>query len=107
MRIIQNESHSTKIIVMVALATALSLLGDSMLYIVLPIYWKEAGLNSIWQVGILLSINRIIRLPFNPFVGWLYQRISLKTGLILAIILGSITTLGYGIAQSFVFWLVL
>lgn len=92
---------------MVALATALSLLGDSMLYIVLPIYWKEAGLNSIWQVGILLSINRIIRLPFNPFVGWLYQRISLKTGLILAIILGSITTLGYGIAQSFVFWLVL
>ncbi len=92
---------------MVALATALSLLGDSMLYIVLPIYWKEAGLDSIWQVGILLSINRIIRLPFNPFVGWLYQRISLKTGLILAIILGSITTLGYGIAQSFVFWLVL
>ncbi|EEL51162.1 major facilitator superfamily (MFS) transporter [Bacillus cereus Rock3-44] len=78
-----------------------------MLYIVLPIYWKEAGLDSIWQVGILLSINRIIRLPFNPFVGWLYQRISLKTGLILAIILGSITTLGYGIAQSFVFWLVL
>ncbi|WP_235676706.1 MFS transporter [Bacillus mycoides] len=107
MPIIPNESHSTKIIVMVALATALSLLGDSMLYIVLPIYWKEAGLDSIWQVGILLSINRIIRLPFNPFVGWLYQRISLKTGLILAIILGSITTLGYGIAQSFVFWLVL
>lgn len=107
MSLVQNEPHCTKVIVMVALATALSLLGDSMLYIVLPIYWKEAGLDSIWQVGILLSINRIIRLPFNPFVGWLYQRIPLKTGLILAIILGSITTLGYGIAYSFWVWLVL
>ncbi len=94
-------------IIIVALITALSLLGDSMLYIVLPIYWKEAGLDSIWQVGLLLSVNRFIRLPFNPIVGWLYQRITLRTGLMIAVILGTVTTIGYGLAQGFIAWLIL
>lgn len=93
--------------IIVALVTAISLLGDSMLYIALPLYWKEAGLDSIWQVGVLLSINRFIRLPFNPLVGWLYNKISLKTGLVIAIILGSITTLGYGLFSGFIAWLLL
>lgn len=78
-----------------------------MLYIALPLYWKEAGLDSIWQVGVLLSINRFIRLPFNPLVGWLYNKISLKTGLVIAIILGSLTTLGYGLMSGFIAWLIL
>ncbi|MHC8523393.1 MFS transporter [Rossellomorea sp. H39__3] len=94
-------------VTLVALITALSLLGDSMLYIVLPLYWKEAGLDSIWQVGILLSINRFIRMPFNPLVGWLYHRISLRTGLIIAVTLGTITTIGYGLASSFIVWVIL
>lgn len=94
-------------IIIVALITALSLLGDSMLYIVLPIYWREAGLDSIWQVGLLLSVNRFIRLPFNPIVGWLYQRITLRTGLMIAVILGTVTTIGYGLAQGFIAWLIL
>ncbi|MDW0118517.1 MFS transporter [Sporosarcina thermotolerans] len=102
-----KEESKTPIIVIVALVTAISLLGDSMLYIVLPLYWKEAGLDSIWQVGILLSINRFIRLPFNPLVGWLYNKITLKTGLIIAIILGSITTLGYGLFTGFIAWIIL
>lgn len=98
---------SSKMIHMVSIVTALSLLGDSMLYIALPIYWKEAGLESIWQVGILLLINRFIRLPFNPLVGWIYQKISLQTGLIIAVILGSVTTLGYGFVKGFIGWLIL
>lgn len=106
-------SESTKgvskypVSIIVALVTAISLLGDSMLYIALPLYWKEAGLDSIWQVGVLLSVNRFIRLPFNPLVGWLYNKISLKTGLIIAIILGSITTLGYGLLSGFIAWIIL
>jgi MFS family permease len=91
----------------VAIVTDLSLLGDSMLYIVLPIYWEEVGLDSIWQVGILLSINRFIRLPFNPIVGWIYKRISLRTGLVIAVVPGSITTLGYGFFKGFVAWIIL
>lgn len=48
-----------------------------MLYVALPIYWETAGLESIWQVGVLLSINRFIRLPFNPLISWMYKHISL------------------------------
>jgi len=103
---IKGGSKSS-VIVIVSLITAISLLGDSMLYIVLPLYWEEIGLDSIWQVGVLLSINRFIRLPFNPIVGWIYNRISLKTGLIIAVILGSITTLGYGILNGFIAWIIL
>ncbi|MDG4658239.1 MFS transporter [Ectobacillus antri] len=96
-----------KTIVVVAVVTAFSLLGDSMLYIVLPIYWKEVGLDSLWQVGVLLSINRFIRLPFNPLVGWLYQTLPLRTGLMIAVVLGAIATLGYSVAKGFIAWLIL
>ncbi|MGN7177439.1 MFS transporter [Cytobacillus sp. SAFR-174] len=98
---------SEKPIIIVAIVTALSLLGDSMLYIALPIYWESAGLDSLWQVGVLLSINRFIRLPFNPFAGWMYKHISLKSGLIIAVLLGGFTTIGYGIFKGFAAWVIL
>ncbi|MDH1670962.1 MFS transporter, partial [Stutzerimonas stutzeri] len=101
------EQRSSRPIVVAALAAALCLTGDSMLYIALPIYWHEVGLEALWQVGVLLSVNRLIRLPFNPLIGWLYQRISLRAGLLLATTLGTLTTLGYGIAKGFIAWLLL
>lgn len=61
----QKDSRIKPVILM-ALLTAVSLFGDSMLYIVLPIHWKEVGLASLVEVGILLSANRLIRLPLNP-----------------------------------------
>ncbi|MGM0922107.1 MAG: MFS transporter [Bacillota bacterium] len=103
----KRNDQNQKVITMVAIITALSLLGDSMLYIALPIFWREAGLDSIWQVGILLSINRFIRLPFNPIAGWIYKKLSLKTGLIIAIIIGAFTTLGYGVFKGFIAWVIL
>ncbi|MDF2722790.1 MAG: hypothetical protein K0Q59_2465 [Paenibacillus sp.] len=101
-----NDANKRPILV-VAIVTAFCLLGDSMLYIVLPIYWREAGLDSLWQVGILLSVNRFVRLPLNPLIGWLYQKISLRTGLIAAVLIGSATTAGYGLLHGFAAWLVL
>ena len=74
-------------IVIIALLTAVCLVGDSMLYVVLPTHLEEAGLTSLWQVGILLSINRLIRLPLNPLIGWLYTKISARTGVLIAVIL--------------------
>ncbi|MET3697491.1 predicted MFS family arabinose efflux permease [Bacillus oleivorans] len=103
----KENPDNSRVIVVVAIVTSLSLLGDSMLYIALPLYWEEAGLDSIWQVGILLSINRFVRLPFNPFVGWIYKRISLRFGLIIAVILGGLTTLGYGLFEGFIAWVIL
>ncbi|MEW6661373.1 MAG: MFS transporter [Bacillota bacterium] len=97
----------TKPVIVIALTTALCLLGDSMLYIALPIYWREAGLASLWEVGLLLSANRLIRLPTHPLVGWFYSKIPLRTGLIIAVVLAATTTTGYGLGKGLWAWLVL
>ncbi|WP_042224419.1 MFS transporter [Oceanobacillus manasiensis] len=94
-----------KKVVAVALITAVALLGDSMLFIVLPVYWQDFGLTSIWQIGLLLSINRFIRLPINPLVGMFYQRFQLRTGVLIALIIAIVTTAGYGFFKTF--WLLL
>ncbi|MFD1130552.1 hypothetical protein ACFQ3J_20610 [Paenibacillus provencensis] len=48
----------------IAIITAICLFGDAMLYAVLPVYSKDFGLTALWQVGLLLSINRFIRFQF-------------------------------------------
>ncbi|MDR2668669.1 MAG: MFS transporter [Desulfovibrio sp.] len=92
-------------IICFALITALCLTGDSMLYIVLPLYYQEAGLDSLWEVGIILAANRIVRLPLNPPVGRLYTLISERTGIVAAVLLTMVTTTTYGFASSFPVWL--
>ena len=88
-------------IVVISLITAVCLIGDSMLYIALPTHWKEAGLFSLWEVGIVLSINRLVRLPLNPIIGCLYKKISTRNGIIFASTLSFLTTLAYGFASDF------
>ena len=73
-------------IIVMALITAACLLGDSMLYIVLPVHWREMGLTSLWQIGIILAMNRIVRIPLNPLVSKLYQKISARSGMTLAVL---------------------
>lgn len=102
-----KEQSPKKHVIIISMITALALIGDSMLYIALPVFWREAGLDSIWQVGVILSINRFVRIPLHPMIGYLYQKISIKTGLTIAVILGVITTCGYGLAQDFTTWIIL
>ncbi|MFD0959298.1 MFS transporter [Paenibacillus chungangensis] len=104
---VKQVDQGARTITIVGGVSALALCGDSMLYVVLPIYWKEAGLDSLWQVGILLAANRFIRLPLNPLIGWLYRHMSLRTGLLAAVILGAATTIGYGLWKGFAAWLAL
>ncbi len=94
-------------IVSLALITAICLAGDAMLYIVLPIHWNGVGLNSLIEVGVLLSINRFVRLPLNPVVGFLYKKVPFRTGITLAVFLSGITTIGYGLASDFSIWVIL
>lgn len=77
-----------------------------MLYVVLPIYWREVGLMSLFEVGILLSVNRLVRIPLGPLIGKWYERSGVRTGLIIAVMLTLATTAGYAL-QGFWIWLVL
>ena len=94
-------------VVLLAAVTALCLVGDSMLYVALPVHWEEFGLTSLWQAGALLSVNRLVRLPLNPAVSRLYRRISARSGMLLAAVLAAATTAGYGLAGSFAALIVL
>lgn len=86
----------------IALTTAICLIGDSMLYVVLPLYYKEVGLTSLWQVGVLLSANRLIRLPLSPFIAWLFERITIRSGMWIAVTIAITTTLLYGWVEGFI-----
>lgn len=90
-----------------AYITAVCLLGDSFMYVALPIYWREVGLVSLWEVGVLLSVNRLIRLPLHPFIGWVYRSMSIRTGCIIAVVLAGISTVGYGVVHTFAGWFIL
>jgi len=65
-------------VIVLALITAIAVTGDAMLFIVLPVYWHDFGLTALWQIGLLLSINRFIRLPINPLVGFFINTFKLE-----------------------------
>ena len=91
-------------VIIFALLTAACVASDAMLYVVLPVRWMDAGLSSLWEVGLVLSLNRLARLPLNPVIGWVYSRLSVKTCTIFAALLSLLIPLGYTQAASFAAW---
>ncbi len=87
-------------VVAISAATAFSLLGDQMLYAVLPAYFTQLGLSAI-EVGILLSANRWIRLLTNQLAHAASPRLPPRMLLAGAFSLGAFTTLGYAATSSF------
>lgn len=84
----------------VGLATAFSLLGDQALYSVLPTYYTELGLLP-YQVGLVLSLNRGIRLLTNHLAERLCRRYSLSLLFGLALAGGACVTAIYALVPIF------
>lgn len=78
---------------------SLALLGDALLYAVLPVYAAEFGLTLPW-VGVMLSANRFIRVFAYGLIARLAQRLGLRTMCIIAAFGASLSTLLYGIGQG-------
>ena len=91
--------------VFTATATALSLLGDQALYALLPLYFQEIGLLPI-HVGILLSVNRWIRILTNHLAMQLVERFPLNQMFVLSLVIGALVSLAYAFISSFVVLLV-
>jgi MFS family permease len=84
----------------IGLATALSLTGDATLYVVLPTHPADAGI-ALGSVGLILSINRFIRLATNAPAGWLYDRLADRRLLFLgASSLGVLSTAVYALSTG-------
>lgn len=87
-------------VLLVSLATASSLLGDQLLYSVLPTYYVELGLVP-YQVGLLLSVNRFVRLVTNHLAEAVCRRFSPGMLLALSLIGGAGLTATYATATAF------
>ncbi|GAB2547397.1 MFS transporter [Gracilibacillus alcaliphilus] len=59
-------------------------------------------MTAIWQIGVLLSVNRLIRLPITPVVGLFYRKFSIRTGVLISVACACISTLSYGLVSGFV-----
>lgn len=92
---------SMRVLTVLGIGTALSLLGDSTLYTVLPDPDNAATVGvTLAAVGILLGANRITRLFTNSLAGNLYDRYSRRKLLIGAMLLGSLCTLIYALGSG-------
>lgn len=91
-----------KIITLLGLGTAISLLGESTLYTVLPNRDVAAQIGiTITMVGILLGTNRAFRLITNGPVGLLYEKLPRRPLLILSLVLGAISSVLYTLGAGF------
>lgn len=90
----------TSTVWLIGAATAFSLLGDQTLYSTLPIFFEDLGLEP-FQVGIILSANRWIRLGTNELAHRLVTVIDQRVIFTAALILGSATTAVYAFTPAF------
>ena len=87
-------------VILVASAVAFSLLGDQALYAVLPIHFKTLGLFP-YQVGILLSANRWIRLITNHLAERITVRVSTRWVMPLVLTVSALLCVIYGLGYPF------
>jgi MFS family permease len=89
-----------RVLTPLGLAMSLSLFGDLTLYAVLVTQLDSLGL-SLGAVGIMLGVNRLIRIPGNPLVGFLLDRWGRRRLFILGMALGVLSTASYGVVRGF------
>ncbi|SVD54900.1 uncharacterized protein METZ01_LOCUS407754, partial [marine metagenome] len=92
-------------LIVISLAVAATLLGDSLLYAVLPTVWPRLGLE-LWMVGALLSANRFVRFLTNPLAGRVMERFGVRGPFLAAVFLASVTTAAYGLNAGFIVFLI-
>jgi DHA1 family inner membrane transport protein len=75
--------------------------GDVVLYVVLPLYAVDFGLDAL-AVGLMLSINRAVRILGYGWVSPLARRYGAKALTAAACLAAAVSTLGYGLLGGFV-----
>ncbi len=87
-----------------ALALALASLGDAFLYPFLPVNFSKVGVPVMW-IGVLLSINRFVRIFSNTMIVHTFSRYGLRYVMIAAVVVAIFSTFGYGVATGVGLWL--
>src|SRR5688572_28401107 len=100
----ERSESSFKAPVYAALALAFASFGDAFLYPYLPVNSAHAGVPVVW-VGVLLSINRFVRIVANTFVIRLFALYGLRVVTIAAATVAIFSTAGYALASGIIAWL--
>jgi MFS family permease len=100
-----SAKTNIKRIIPIGTAVALSLFGDLTLFTVLVTQLEVTHL-TLAQVGILLSIHRLIRIPLNPLIGILQDRIGRRIPFLTGLTLAMISTCMYGVVHGFIPFLI-
>lgn len=80
-------------------ALSIAILGDALIYIVLPVNAARFGVGLAW-VGVLLAANRIIRTVAYDTLARLGERIGIKNLCLLASVTAVLSTAMYGVFQG-------
>lgn len=99
------SNHGLKAPVYASLALAFASFGDAFLYPFLPVNSLAVGVPVVW-IGILLSINRFVRIFSNTWIVHLFATYGLRLITIIAVLLAITSTAGYAIADSILLWLI-
>jgi MFS family permease len=100
-----EKMQPVQLVATVATVIGLCIVGDSLLYSILPLQAQALGL-SLPQVGLLLSANRLVRLGSNAWISGLFERWSPRWLFIAACLLGLFSTTIYGLGWGFAIFLI-
>jgi DHA1 family inner membrane transport protein len=78
---------------------SLALLGDALLYAVLPVYGEPFGLTLPW-VGVMLSANRFVRLFAYDLLARLTQTVGVRRMCMVAAVTATVSTAIYGFGHG-------
>lgn len=101
----QKKVHALTAPSFASLALAFASFGDAFLYAFLPVNNLVVGIPVVW-VGVLLSINRFVRILSNGIMVHLFAKYGLRLVMILATVLAILSTAGYGVASGILLWIV-
>src|SRR5688572_1885352 len=89
-----------RVVAVVGSAIALSMMGDMLIFTVLPTQHAALGI-SVVALGVLLSVHRFIRIGINPVVGMVCDRFGRRRPFLAGTALALVSTLGYLLADGF------
>ncbi|HET9430011.1 MAG TPA: MFS transporter [Chitinophagaceae bacterium] len=101
LRIISQRAAGLRYPLFASLTLSFASFGDAYLYPFLPQYAEVMDIPVVW-IGLLLSINRFIRIAFNPVVINLFARHGVRPVTIAASVMAIVSTLGYGLGWGII-----
>lgn len=96
-----SKGNTTRATIVVSLVLALASLGDTLIYPVLSSDYQAFGVPFFW-VGILLSVNRLVRLVANRLVAYAIQVMGLRRSSIWAATIAAVSTMMYALNHQLI-----